>query len=70
MFLLDIAQEENYPTVLLSIFVDKPTPFFEEFLERIENIDYPKSRLFLSITTLVNIYIFIKLIIIALHLLI
>lgn len=37
--------------------MDKPTPFFDEFLNNIENIDYPKSRLFLSITTLVNIYI-------------
>lgn len=49
-----ILKEENYPTVLISVFVDKPTPFFDEFLNRIENIDYPKSRLFLSITTLVE----------------
>jgi len=41
--------------VLISIIVDKPTPFFDEFLNKIEDIDYPKSRLCLSITTLVNI---------------
>lgn len=40
--------------MLLSIFIDKPTPFFDEFLKKIENIDYPKNRLFLSITTLVK----------------
>lgn len=44
--------------MLLSIFVDKPTPFFEEFLDKIEKIDYPKKRLYLSITTLVNILYF------------
>lgn len=52
-----ILQEENYPTVLISVFVDKPTPFFDEFLDKIENLDYPKSRIFLSITTLVNIFL-------------
>lgn len=40
---------------MISIFVDKPTPFFDEFLDKIENIEYPKNRLFLSITTLVSI---------------
>ncbi|XP_060849182.1 procollagen-lysine,2-oxoglutarate 5-dioxygenase isoform X1 [Rhopalosiphum padi] len=51
---LSTLKEENYPKVLLSIIVDKPTPFFDEFLNKIENIDYPKNRLFLSITTLVE----------------
>lgn len=55
-----ILQEENYPIVLISVFVDRPTPFFNEFLEKIENIDYPKSRIFLSITTLVNISFFLN----------
>ncbi|VVC41556.1 Hypothetical protein CINCED_3A018714 [Cinara cedri] len=51
---LSAYKKDDYPTVLISVFVDKPTPFFDEFLEKIENIDYPKSRLFLSITTLVD----------------
>ncbi|XP_050059539.1 procollagen-lysine,2-oxoglutarate 5-dioxygenase isoform X1 [Aphis gossypii] len=51
---LSMLKEENYPKVLISIIVDKPTPFFDEFLNKIEDIDYPKSRLCLSITTLVD----------------
>ncbi|KAL4090405.1 hypothetical protein QTP88_025251 [Uroleucon formosanum] len=51
---LSTLKEEDYPIVLLSIIVDKPTPFFDEFLDKIENIDYPRSRVFLSITTLVD----------------
>lgn len=54
LFVINFFQEDNYPIVLLSIFVDKPTPFFDEFLNKIESLDYPKRRLILSITTLVN----------------
>ncbi|XP_050425318.1 procollagen-lysine,2-oxoglutarate 5-dioxygenase isoform X2 [Adelges cooleyi] len=50
---LSTLNQENYPIVLISVVIDRPTPFFEEFLEKIQNLDYPKTRIFLSITTLV-----------------
>lgn len=47
-------QIENYPVVLITIFIDKETPFFEEFLEKIENIDYPKNKIYLSFSIFVR----------------
>lgn len=38
---------ETYPTVLIAIFIEKPTPFLEEFLKAVYNQAYPKSKLHL-----------------------
>ena len=38
-------QDDEFPTVLVSLFFEQPTPFVEEFLERIANLKYPKSRI-------------------------
>ncbi|XP_050525944.1 procollagen-lysine,2-oxoglutarate 5-dioxygenase isoform X2 [Daktulosphaira vitifoliae] len=51
---LSILNVKNYPVVLISIFVDRATPFFEEFLEKIEKIDYPKNKIFLSFSVFVS----------------
>lgn len=38
-------QEEDYPNIVMGIFVEKPMPFLREFFEHIANLDYPKSRI-------------------------
>ena len=37
----------SFPTVMLALFVEYPTPFFQEVLERIYKLNYPKSKLVL-----------------------
>lgn len=44
-----LLQDDEYPTVLVSLFFEQPTPFAEDFLERIANLKYPKSRIDLFI---------------------
>ncbi|XP_052126964.1 procollagen-lysine,2-oxoglutarate 5-dioxygenase 1 [Frankliniella occidentalis] len=48
---LDLSQkkESQLPSVLIAVFIEQPTPFLEEFFEKIAKLDYPKSRLFLFI---------------------
>lgn len=41
--------EDELPMVLLSLFIEKPTPFTEEFLEKAYLIDYPKEKIHLFI---------------------
>ncbi|XP_033224283.1 procollagen-lysine,2-oxoglutarate 5-dioxygenase isoform X1 [Belonocnema kinseyi] len=40
---------ENYPVILIAIFIEKPMPFLEEFFEKIYTQTYPKSKLHLFI---------------------
>ncbi|XP_055376791.1 procollagen-lysine,2-oxoglutarate 5-dioxygenase [Condylostylus longicornis] len=41
--------ETNLPSISLSIFAEKPVPFFEEFLDKILTINYPKKNIHLFI---------------------
>lgn len=40
---------EDYPKILIAIFIEKPTPFLEEFLNKIKDQRYPKDKLHLFI---------------------
>ncbi|XP_069474352.1 procollagen-lysine,2-oxoglutarate 5-dioxygenase 2 isoform X2 [Ambystoma mexicanum] len=42
--LLDLSGND-YPTVTLGIFIEQPTPFVPEFLEKLLTLDYPKEKL-------------------------
>uniref|UniRef100_A0A0C9QUP7 PLOD1 protein n=1 Tax=Fopius arisanus TaxID=64838 RepID=A0A0C9QUP7_9HYME len=42
-------QPETYPPILIAIFVDRPTPFLQEFFHKIYHQAYPKSKLHLFI---------------------
>lgn len=46
---LDSKKIEEYPKLLVAVFIEKPTPFLEEFLEKIYEQEYPKSRLHLFV---------------------
>lgn len=43
------VQDEQMPLVHLAVFIEHPTPFMEEFLERLTTLNYPHSRLRLFI---------------------
>lgn len=46
---LDVKNPEAYPKILIAIFIEKPTPFLEEFLNKIKDQRYPKEKLHLFI---------------------
>ena len=39
---------------MLALFIEKPTPFLAEVLERVTGLDYPKHRMRLWVHTLVG----------------
>lgn len=41
--------EENLPTVMLALFIEKATPFIEEWFELIAKLNYPKEKMDLFI---------------------
>ncbi|CAG0914279.1 unnamed protein product [Notodromas monacha] len=47
------VQEAEYPIVTVAVFVEQATPFFEEFLLNLVNLNYPKNKidLFIHSTT-------------------
>uniref|UniRef100_A0A8D0HHD1 procollagen-lysine 5-dioxygenase n=1 Tax=Sphenodon punctatus TaxID=8508 RepID=A0A8D0HHD1_SPHPU len=49
--LLDLSDtpEASFPWVLIGVFIEQPTPFLSEFLQRLLSLDYPYSRLGLFI---------------------
>uniref|UniRef100_A0A096LV87 Procollagen-lysine, 2-oxoglutarate 5-dioxygenase 3 n=1 Tax=Poecilia formosa TaxID=48698 RepID=A0A096LV87_POEFO len=49
LLLLGDRQEEDLPLVFLSVFIEHPTPFMDEFLERLATMNYPKTRIRLFI---------------------
>ncbi|XP_067005007.1 procollagen-lysine,2-oxoglutarate 5-dioxygenase isoform X2 [Anabrus simplex] len=52
--LLEDKPVESYPTVLIAVFIEQPTPFLEEFLNKIYNLAYPKNKLHLFIHNFVD----------------
>ena len=47
-------QEEDFPTILMGVFVEHSTPFIKEALEKIAALDYPKQKIDLFIHTSVS----------------
>uniref|UniRef100_H3D5E7 procollagen-lysine 5-dioxygenase n=1 Tax=Tetraodon nigroviridis TaxID=99883 RepID=H3D5E7_TETNG len=43
--ILDLAQLKDYPSVLVGVFIEKPTPFLPEFFQRLLSLDYPKDKM-------------------------
>ncbi|KAK3104424.1 hypothetical protein FSP39_001801, partial [Pinctada imbricata] len=46
---LEGMKDDDLPTILLALFIEFPTPFIEEYLERVSKLNYPKSRMDLFI---------------------
>ena len=53
-FIFYYFQKEEYPKILMGLFIEKPTPFIPEFLNRMMRLDYPKKRIDLLIHTTVS----------------
>ncbi|KAL0970781.1 hypothetical protein UPYG_G00247320 [Umbra pygmaea] len=49
LLLLDNSPDEDLPLVHVAVFIVQPTPFLEEFLERLTTFNYPTSRIRLFI---------------------
>ncbi|XP_075705409.1 multifunctional procollagen lysine hydroxylase and glycosyltransferase LH3 [Rhinoderma darwinii] len=49
--LLDLSEveDDDLPRVLLAVFIEQPTPFLPQFLERLAALSYPRNRLSLYI---------------------
>ncbi|XP_069690681.1 procollagen-lysine,2-oxoglutarate 5-dioxygenase 1 isoform X2 [Periplaneta americana] len=47
--LLEDKDPKMYPVVLVAVFIEEPTPFLEEFFEKLYNIEYPKEKLHLFV---------------------
>lgn len=54
---LESVKVENYPNVLIGLFVERPTPFIPEFFTRISRLDYPKEKIDLFINNNVKYHI-------------
>uniref|UniRef100_A0A4W5LHH1 Procollagen-lysine, 2-oxoglutarate 5-dioxygenase 2 n=1 Tax=Hucho hucho TaxID=62062 RepID=A0A4W5LHH1_9TELE len=37
--------DHRYPTVMVGVFIEQPTPFLSEFFQRLVTLDYPKDKL-------------------------
>lgn len=42
---LNKFEEKDYPTVLLTSFITQPTPFLEEYLQKLVGLNYPKNKI-------------------------
>ena len=51
----DLPQDkEQWPTVVLAVLIERPSPFLAEMLERVTQLAYPKSRISLWVHNAVS----------------
>ncbi|XP_068199821.1 procollagen-lysine,2-oxoglutarate 5-dioxygenase 2 isoform X2 [Antennarius striatus] len=43
--LIDLSQLNEYPNVLVGVFIEQPTPFLPEFFQQLLTLDYPKDKI-------------------------
>ncbi|KAM4605913.1 procollagen-lysine,2-oxoglutarate 5-dioxygenase 2 isoform 2-T2 [Polymixia lowei] len=43
--MVDLSQLQEYPNVLVGVFIEQPSPFLPEFFQRLLTLDYPKDKL-------------------------
>ncbi|KAK3866303.1 hypothetical protein Pcinc_028164 [Petrolisthes cinctipes] len=53
---ISALKKDDYPVVLLAVFVEKPVPFLEEMLEKVANLSYPKQRMDLLVHNQVELH--------------
>ena len=46
---VELKGDSELPELLLAIFVEQPTPFFMEFLEKIAALNYPRNKVSLFV---------------------
>lgn len=50
------VEEEKLPSLLLAVFIEVPTPFLQDVLENIYQLDYPKDRIHLWVHNSVSLH--------------
>lgn len=53
-------QESNLPVVSVALIITQAVPFFDMFLQKIENLNYPKQNLHLYIYSNVRVFWFLS----------
>lgn len=48
-FILLPSKDENLPTVLVGLFIEEPTPFFDEFLNSVYKLEYARNKMHLFV---------------------
>lgn len=43
------SNEEKWPTILIGLFVDQPTPFTDNVLTKLKELHYPKNQISIRI---------------------
>uniref|UniRef100_A0A8C1J8H5 procollagen-lysine 5-dioxygenase n=1 Tax=Cyprinus carpio TaxID=7962 RepID=A0A8C1J8H5_CYPCA len=54
--LLFSLSKQEFPQVTVGIYIEQPTPFLTEFLERFLSLDYPKDKLNVFVHNSVSVY--------------
>uniref|UniRef100_A0A8C2ASE6 procollagen-lysine 5-dioxygenase n=1 Tax=Cyprinus carpio TaxID=7962 RepID=A0A8C2ASE6_CYPCA len=54
--MVDLSQLKEFPQVTVGIYIEQPTPFLTEFLERFLSLDYPKDKLNVFVHNSVSVY--------------
>lgn len=49
-------QPEEYPTVVIGVFIHHPTPFLPEFFEDLSRLNYPKQKISVLIHNLIEFH--------------
>jgi len=51
-YLLNDKKIEDWPTILIGLYIPQPTPFVESFLHHISNLDYPKEKIHIFLSSI------------------
>ena len=50
-----MLQIQNYPKIVIAVFIERPTPFLKEMMEKIFRQNYPKRQISLFIRNAVSV---------------
>lgn len=50
-----LKHKQQYPSVLVGVFIEKATPFLPEFFQHLLSLDYPKDKITVFIHNSVSI---------------
>lgn len=57
MFDQTFLSKQEFPQVTVGIYIEQPTPFLPEFLERFLSLDYPKDKLNVFVHNSVSVWL-------------
>ena len=54
-----VAVPQELPTVFVAVFIEQPTPFLQQFLERLAAVNYPKKKMTVFLRNSVSCQLYI-----------